>query len=184
MAQKNKSFEISQPIKWTIAAGLGFGLVALYKKMAPVPRMGVVINPNKIRKERVWHSTGFDPYTISWQGEFVLRDFNAKEAAAELRECMTGATTSFECQTEYDFLMLLNQTELRHLHNMWLKYVDKRKSLFDWINAEITTSNSEEQLKQRILQNLTIAGVGLRNALIVSNPVLIGGGDNEVINPE
>ena len=110
---ENRRFEIKRPIRLALGIGVTVGLIAAFKKLAPVPRNPVLASAKKFRLERYFHSTGYNPYTLSWEGEYILKTFNPVTFAADLRQCMTGTGTGFACKTDYTFMSQLNQNEIR-----------------------------------------------------------------------
>lgn len=150
-----KPIEISNPVKWVLAIAIGSGLIAAYKKIAPVARIAVKNYPKKYRKFAV----GFGKY--KWYKQFVPSNL-----ASDLKVCMTGATTSDPCLEYWKKILKLNQNEIRGLHNAWHRTIDNRLSLYDWIKAEDTSTPTQYKTKLEILKRFNMSGVGERNQIL------------------
>jgi len=141
----------SKPVRIVLGIGTAVGLYQAYKQIIGEPRIIVVADPKKISQVKTM---------ASW-GVYEFKPLNIQGQAYDMQYQMTGVGL-YETMNPYYNLLIKTYTynDLRLLHNYWLKYIDSSKSLYDWINAEITNGGEELALQQNALKKLTNAGVG------------------------
>lgn len=149
-----KGFKIEHPVKWVIAGIVTITAITIYKNRAPVPRIRVLNKPKYYRS-----------FPLTFFGETTYVPFEPLIVATSLHKCMSGLSPEYECEQLHKLLLYLNQNELRGLHNAWLKIIDNRLSVYDWMGREWAATDFEVEMTNRVMQNLEISGVGLRNAI-------------------
>jgi len=166
---KIKGAKAPAPIKYVGAGLLLLGGYAIYKKFAPTQRIQVVTSKKSQSKvPKLVRVCDFDPGNIwneeCWETQQV--PFDEGKVVAKIKYLLTGAVTTDVYNIEaYEMLMPFTLNDLRIIHNAWLKKIDNRESLYDWIYAEWSNAGKEKNLQYAVLEKLNRAGVGSRNQL-------------------